>query len=54
MSSSVSTTSPPDPKQILNGLKDFQRRTVEHAFRRLYTDDDSTHRFLVADERHRP
>jgi hypothetical protein len=32
------------------GLKDFQRRTVEYAFRRLYQDADSTHRFLVADE----
>jgi hypothetical protein len=32
------------------GLKDFQRRTVEYAFQRLYQDADSTHRFLVADE----
>jgi hypothetical protein len=40
----------PDPNAILQGLKDFQRRTVEHAFRRLYLDADSTHRFLVADE----
>lgn len=31
-------------------LKDFQRRTVDHALRRLYYDDDSTGRFLVADE----
>jgi len=31
------------------GLKDFQRRTVEYVFQRLY-DDDSTSRFLVADE----
>ena len=35
---------------VLEGLKDFQRRTVEHAFHRLYTGDDSTQRFLVADE----
>jgi hypothetical protein len=35
---------------VLEGLKDFQRRTVEHAFHRLYTADDSTQRFLVADE----
>src|SRR3954466_5386149 len=32
------------------GLKDFQRATVEHAFHRLFEADDSTHRFLVADE----
>ncbi|MBL8756794.1 MAG: DEAD/DEAH box helicase, partial [Planctomycetes bacterium] len=31
-------------------MKHFQRRTVEHAFRRLFLDADSTHRFLVADE----
>ena len=31
-------------------LKDFQRATADHAFRRLYRDDDSTRRFLVADE----
>jgi hypothetical protein len=35
---------------ILNGLKDFQRDTVEYVFRRLYLDDDCTRRFLVADE----
>lgn len=40
----------PDATSALAGLKDFQRRTVEYAFRRLYTDTDSTHRFLVADE----
>jgi len=33
-----------------DGLKDFQRRTAEHAFRRLFLDSDSTRRFLVADE----
>jgi hypothetical protein len=31
-------------------LKDFQRRTVDHALHRLYDADDSTRRFLVADE----
>ena len=31
-------------------LKDFQRVTADHAFRRLYRDSDSTRRFLVADE----
>jgi hypothetical protein len=35
---------------VLDTLKAFQRKTVEYAFRRLYTDPDSTHRFLVADE----
>ena len=32
------------------GLSDFQRATAEHAFRRLYRDQDSSRRFLVADE----
>ena len=31
-------------------LSDFQRATAHYAFRRLYRDDDSTKRFLVADE----
>ena len=34
----------------LRPLKSFQRRTVEHAFHRLFTADDGTGRFLVADE----
>ena len=34
----------------LEGLSDFQRATATHAFRRLYLDEDSTQRFLVADE----
>lgn len=33
----------------LAGLKDFQRKTVEYAFKRLYG-DDPTSRFLIADE----
>jgi len=33
----------------LTGLKDFQRKTVEYVFKRLYG-NDSTSRFLVADE----
>jgi hypothetical protein len=33
----------------LAGLKDFQRRTVEYVFKRLYG-DNSTSRFLIADE----
>lgn len=39
-----------DPDAVLAGLKPFQRATVEHAFRRLWTDEDSVSRFLVADE----
>ena len=31
-------------------LKDFQRRTVRHAFHRLYKAKNSSRRFLVADE----
>ena len=31
-------------------LSDFQRATAAHAFRRLYLDEDSSRRFLVADE----
>jgi hypothetical protein len=40
----------PDPSLVLAGLKDFQRDTVDYVFRRLYTDEDATRRFLVADE----
>ncbi len=40
----------PLPEAILKPLKPFQRRTVDHAFRRLFVDADSTSRFLVADE----
>jgi hypothetical protein len=40
----------PETTKILAGLKDFQRSTVEHVFRRLYTDPDANRRFLVADE----
>lgn len=41
---------PPSAAAALVGLKEFQRRTVEYAFDRLYLDPQSTHRFLVADE----
>jgi hypothetical protein len=34
----------------LRGLKDFQRATAHHVFKRLYLDDDPAHRYLVADE----
>ena len=37
-------------KAVLEQLHGFQRATVEHGFRRLYLDGDSTRRFLVADE----
>src|SRR5215204_5058922 len=40
----------PDADAILAQLKDFQRDTVEHVFRRLYRDDPPQHRYLVADE----
>ena len=39
-----------DTKAVLNSLKDFQRRTVAHAFRRLYKVKHGSNRFLVADE----
>jgi hypothetical protein len=37
-------------KGTITSLKDFQRRTVEHALDRLYYAPDATGRFLVADE----
>ena len=40
----------PDTRAVLEGLKGFQRDTVEYAFERLYKAPDSTRRFLVADE----
>jgi hypothetical protein len=40
----------PDVARVLGGLKDFQRQTVEHVFRRMYLDDDQVRRFLLADE----
>ena len=40
----------PDTNAVLDGLKGFQRDSVEYAFERLYTAQDSTRRFLVADE----
>lgn len=40
----------PDTEGILGGLKDFQRRTVDYVFERMYGADDPTMRFLVADE----
>jgi hypothetical protein len=40
----------PDLEKILGGLKDFQRRTVDYVFARMYTGHDPATRFLVADE----
>lgn len=40
----------PDLGVTLGDLKDFQRRTVDRAFERLFTAHDSSRRFLVADE----
>lgn len=40
----------PDVQQVLSRLKSFQRRTVEHAFHRLFVAPDSSARFLVSDE----
>ena len=35
---------------VLGRLKDFQKRTAEYAFHRLFQAPDSTRRFLIADE----
>ena len=40
---------PAPSMQVGNGLKDFQRRTVDYVFERFYG-DRPTRRFLVADE----
>ncbi|MYJ75099.1 MAG: DEAD/DEAH box helicase, partial [Gammaproteobacteria bacterium] len=40
----------PDANAVLDGLKPFQLATVEYAFERLYRANDSSRRFLVADE----
>ncbi|MEX0874584.1 MAG: helicase-related protein [Actinomycetota bacterium] len=40
----------PDVDLVLSDLKDFQRDSAAYAFRRMYIDEDATHRFLVADE----
>jgi len=37
-------------EQVLEGLKDFQRRSVDYVFRRLYEDKEPAKRFLIADE----
>lgn len=40
----------PDVAGVINGLKDFQRNTVEYVHSRLWDPDDPARRFLVADE----
>lgn len=40
----------PDVGKILSGLKDFQRDSVAHVFRRMYLDEQPARRFLIADE----
>jgi len=39
-----------DATPVLKGLKDFQSRTVEHVFQRMFLDASPARRFLVADE----
>jgi hypothetical protein len=36
--------------EALNGLRDFQRKTVDYVFKRMYLDTPPATRFLVADE----
>lgn len=50
MSTTAAESRRPDPDAVLSQLKPFQRATVDHAFRRLWLDDDTVDRFLVADE----
>ncbi|MBN1545580.1 MAG: hypothetical protein JW902_02870 [Syntrophaceae bacterium] len=40
----------PTEKTVLNELKDFQRKTVEYIYRRLYGSSGPVKRFLIADE----
>ena len=44
------TAARPDVAQVLAGLKDFQRNTVDYVFQRMFLDSDPARRFLVADE----
>lgn len=39
-----------DSQAVLRGLKDFQRKTVDYVFHRLYDDEPKAKRFLIADE----
>lgn len=40
----------PNASVVLEGLKDFQRRTVDHVDSRFFDEEDPCRRFLVADE----
>ncbi|HEV7682889.1 MAG TPA: helicase-related protein [Pyrinomonadaceae bacterium] len=40
----------PNTEAVLAGLKDFQLRTVDYVFQRLYVDQPQAKRFLIADE----
>ena len=40
----------PDSASVLKGLKDFQLKTVDYVFKRIYDDDPPARRFLIADE----
>ena len=44
------TTQRPNVNSVLHILKDFQRDTVDYVYRRMYSDESQTRRFLVADE----
>lgn len=46
----MNTPKRPDAESVIEALKPFQRRTVDHAFHRLFKAGDSASRFLVADE----
>ena len=46
----MTTQLKPDADDICRSLRDFQRATVDYAYRRLYLDGDRVDRFLVADE----
>ena len=40
----------PKESAVLNELKDFQRKTVNYVFKRMYNGSDPVKRFLIADE----
>ena len=40
----------PDFSFVYEGLKDFQKHSVDYIFNRLYMDSDRVNRFLIADE----
>ena len=46
----IKKTIKPDTERILSSLKDFQKKTVNQVFNRLYEEPDCVDRFLIADE----